>query len=79
LCECAYAHLRAFRIELPAEVELQRIVRAALRGFFDDLYQRVTAQLSETVRATLDALLVMLLTRHSRHLIGSKRSRLPPA
>jgi Domain of unknown function (DUF4158) len=59
LCECAYARLRALGIELPAEPELRRMVRAALRGFFDDLYQRVTAQLSETVRATLDALLVV--------------------
>jgi TnpA family transposase len=59
LCECTYARLRALRIELPAEPELRRIVRAALRGFFDDLYQRVTAQLPETVRAALDALLVV--------------------
>ena len=36
LCECAYARLRAFGIELPAEAELRRIVRAALHGFFDD-------------------------------------------
>jgi Domain of unknown function (DUF4158) len=59
LCECAYARLRACGIELPAEAELRRIVRAALHGFFDDWYQRVTAQLTETVRATLDALLVV--------------------
>jgi hypothetical protein len=59
LCECAYARLRASRIELPAEAELRRMVRAALHGFFDDLYERVTAQLSETVRAALDALLVV--------------------
>ena len=59
LCECAYARLRASRIELPAEAELRRIVRAALHGFFDDLYERVTAQLPETVRAALDALLVV--------------------
>jgi TnpA family transposase len=58
-CECTYARLRAFGIELPAEAELRRIVRAALRGFFDDLYQRVTAQLPEAVRTTLDALLVV--------------------
>ena len=59
LCDCAYARLRDLGIELPAESELRRIVRAALRGFFDDLYQRVTAQLSETVRSTLEALLVV--------------------
>jgi Domain of unknown function (DUF4158) len=59
LCECAYARLRALGIELPAEPELRRIVRTALHGFFDDPYQRVTAQLPETVRAALDALLVV--------------------
>lgn len=59
LCECAYARLRALGLELPAESELWRIVRAALRGFFDDLYQEVTAQLSATVRTTLDALLMV--------------------
>jgi hypothetical protein len=59
LCECAYARLRALGLELPAESELWRIVRAALRCFFDDLYQGVTVQLSETVRTTLDALLMV--------------------
>jgi hypothetical protein len=58
-CECAYARLRALGIELPAESELRRMVRAALHSFFDDLYQQVTAQLSNAVRATLDALLVV--------------------
>jgi hypothetical protein len=59
LCDCAYARLRDLGIELPAESELRRIVRAALRGFFDDRYQRVTVQISETVRTTLEALLVV--------------------
>ena len=57
LCDCAYARLRDLGIALPAESELRRIVRAALRGFFDDRYQRVTVQISETVRTTLEALL----------------------
>jgi hypothetical protein len=61
LCECAYARLRAFGIELPSEAELRRIVRAALHVFFDDLYRRVTAELTETVRATLDALLACFI------------------
>jgi Domain of unknown function (DUF4158) len=59
LCDCAYACLRDLGIELPAESELRRIVRAALHSFFDDLYQRVTVQISETVRTTLEALLVV--------------------
>jgi hypothetical protein len=58
LCERAYARLRVCGLELPAESELQRIVRAALHGFFHDLYARVTARLPATVRATLDQLLV---------------------
>ena len=37
----------------------RRIVRAALRGFFQDLYERVTAQLSQEVRTALDQLLVV--------------------
>jgi TnpA family transposase len=57
LCERAYARLRARGLELPAASELQRMVRAALHGFFHDLYTRVTARLSATVRATLDQLL----------------------
>ncbi len=59
LGECAYARLRALGIELPAEPELQRIVRAALWGFFHDIYQRVTARLPEALRTTLDQLLVV--------------------
>src|SRR2546427_4622180 len=54
LCECAYTRLRALHIELPAQAELHRIVRAALHGFFQDVHQRVTARLSETVRTALD-------------------------
>jgi TnpA family transposase len=59
LCECAYARLRTLRIELPAAQELQRIVRAALHGFLQDVHQRVTARLSETVQTALDQLLVV--------------------
>ena len=33
-------------IELPARHEFHRIVQAALRGFFQDVYDRVTARLS---------------------------------
>ena len=59
LCECTYARLQRLGIELPAEQELQRIVRAALHGFFHEVHQRVAAQLSETVRTSLDQLLVV--------------------
>jgi len=59
LQECAYARLRTLAIELPAEQELQRIVRAALRGFFQDLYTRITTHLSQEVRTALDQLLLV--------------------
>ena len=59
LSESAYTRLRALRIELPAERELQRLVRTALWGFFHAIYTNVTAQLSEPVRTALDQLLVI--------------------
>src|SRR5262245_32875144 len=59
LSAAAYAHLREFRIELPAERELQRLVRTALHGFFQDLYTRITAQLPPEVLVRLDALLLV--------------------
>jgi hypothetical protein len=74
-CECAYARLRALGIERPGESELRRMDRAALHSFFDDLYQRATARLSETVRVTLDELLVVGPDETPPRLIGSKRSR----
>jgi TnpA family transposase len=59
LCECAYTRCRALGLELPAERELQRLVRAALHGFFQDLYTRITAQLPSEVLARLDTLLLV--------------------
>jgi Domain of unknown function (DUF4158) len=59
LGEGAYARLQRVGIELPAEQELQRIVRAALHGFFHEVHERVAAQLSETVHPSLDQLLVV--------------------
>jgi hypothetical protein len=59
LRECAYARLRALGLELPATQELHRLVQAALRGFFQDVYDRVAARLSAPVRTALDTLLVV--------------------
>jgi TnpA family transposase len=59
LLERAYERLRALRIELPAEMELRRLVNTALNGFFQDFYQRISARLSENVRAGIDRLLVV--------------------
>lgn len=59
LLERAYERLRALRIELPAEMELRRIVNAALSSFFQNLYQCISARLSGNVRANIDRLLVV--------------------
>jgi TnpA family transposase len=59
LRECAYGRCRALGLELPAEHEFDRLVRAALHGFFQDLYERLTAQLPQDVRTALDQLLVV--------------------
>ena len=37
---------------------LHRMVQAALRGFFQDVYDRVAVRLSASLRTALDALLV---------------------
>ena len=49
LREGAYARLRALGIDLPARQEPHRIVQAALRGFFEDVYARVAVRLSALV------------------------------
>jgi hypothetical protein len=49
------------RLELPAEAELQRLVNAALNGYFYDLYEQMTAQLPLKIQTQLDELLVYLL------------------
>ena len=59
LSEAAYGRLRELRIELPAERELQRLVRTALHGFFQEIYARITAQLPPEVLIRLDALLLV--------------------
>jgi hypothetical protein len=60
LRECAYGRLRTLGIELPAAPEFERLVRAALRGFFQDLYERITTQLPQEVQTALDQLLVVV-------------------
>jgi TnpA family transposase len=59
LLEVAYARLGRLQIELPSEKELRRIVNAALNGFFQNLYTRITSRLSESARDKLDHLLVV--------------------
>jgi hypothetical protein len=58
--EVAYERLRNQHIELPAEKELRRSVNAALYGFFQDIYTRISARLTQEVRTNLDQLLTVL-------------------
>jgi hypothetical protein len=59
LLDCACQRLFQLRLELPAEAELQRLVNAALNGYFYDLYEQMTAQLPLKVQTQLDELLVV--------------------
>ena len=54
LLDCASQRLFQLRLELPAEAELQRLVNAALNGYFYDLYEQMTAQLPLKVQTQLD-------------------------
>src|SRR6266404_2440014 len=40
LFDSACERLRSLRVELPAEGELERVVNAALNGFFQDIHRR---------------------------------------
>jgi hypothetical protein len=51
--------LRSLRVELPAEGELERVVNAALNGFFQDIHRWISDALESDVRADIDALLVV--------------------
>jgi len=59
LLDAACRRFRELRIELPVEPELHRLVNGALNGYFQDLYERVTAQMASEVRSRLDELLVV--------------------
>ena len=46
-------------MELPAEGELERVVNAALNGFFQDIHRWISDALAPDVHAGIDALLVV--------------------
>ena len=46
-------------MELPAEGELERVVNAALNGFFQDIHRWISDALAPDVRDDIDALLVV--------------------
>jgi hypothetical protein len=58
LMEYACQRLRHVRVELPVERELQRIVEAALNGFFQDIYRHIAEAVPADVRTRIDDLLV---------------------
>jgi hypothetical protein len=59
LFESAVQRFRSLRIELPSDKELQRIVNAALNGFFSDVHIKLAQQLDEQVRKNMDQLLIV--------------------
>jgi hypothetical protein len=59
LFDSACERLRTLRVELPAEGELDRIINAALNGFFQDVHQRISDALAPDVRACIDSLPVV--------------------
>jgi hypothetical protein len=59
LFDYACQRLRDWQVELPAEGELQRIVSAALSGFFQDIHRRIAAAIPPDVRVRMDDLLLV--------------------
>jgi TnpA family transposase len=57
LFEAAIKHLMTLRIELPSEKELHRIVAAALNGYLQKTYWRVSDRLSMSTCAELEKLI----------------------
>lgn len=58
LMEYACQRLRHLRAELPAERELQRVVDAALNGFFQAIHRCIAEAMPADVRHRIDDLLV---------------------
>ena len=50
---------RNARLEFPAEGELERVVNAALNGFFQDIHRWISNALAPDVRDDIDALLIV--------------------
>src|SRR5262249_29765680 len=55
----ACQRLRELQVELPAEGELERVVNAALSGFFQDLHHCIATAIPPTVRQHMDSLLLV--------------------
>jgi hypothetical protein len=59
LFDSACERLRSLRVELPAEGELERVVSAALNGFFQDVHRQIFDALAAEVCARIDTLLLV--------------------
>ena len=59
LFDSACERLRSLRVEFPAEGELERVVNAALNGFFQDVHRGISDALAAEVQARIDSLLVV--------------------
>jgi hypothetical protein len=59
LLDTACRRFRELRIEIPVEAELQRLVNAALNGYFPDLYESISSQMPADMRSRLDELLLV--------------------
>jgi len=59
LLDRACQRLRSLRVELPIEGELQRVVNAALSGFFHDVHRRISEAIPAEIRSRMDDLLVI--------------------
>jgi hypothetical protein len=59
LLACACQRLRHLQVELPVEGELQRLVNAALNGFFQDIHQHIVEAMPPEPCRRMDQLLVV--------------------
>jgi hypothetical protein len=59
LFSAACQRLHTLRVELPAEGQLERVVNAALSGFFQDMHHRIAAAIPPAVRQSMDSLLLV--------------------
>jgi hypothetical protein len=60
LLAAACLRLRLLRIELPTESELERVVSAALNGFYQDVHRQIADSTPPAARARIDELLKVI-------------------
>jgi hypothetical protein len=60
LLASACLRLRSLQVELPAKGELERVVSAALNGFYQDVHRSIADATPSDVRARVDELLKVI-------------------